>query len=119
MPENSRKVAIFAFNGELPCFAHALLNAIDMRSKGYDVKLVIEGCATALIPQLADPKTPFSNLFTKLKEAGIIDCVCKACATQSGSIKSAEEQKLPLCDEMSGHPAMERYIAMGYEIVVI
>lgn len=119
MTESSRKIAIFAFNGELPCFAHALLNAMDMKSKGYGVKLIIEGCATALLPELADPKKPFSNLFAKVKEAGLIDCVCRACATQSGGLKSAEEQHLPLCDEMSGHPSMARYVDMGYTIVVI
>lgn len=119
MPEFSKKVAIFAFNGELPCFAHALLNAMDMRSKGYDVKLIIEGCATALIPQLADPKAPFSTIFAKAKESGLIDCVCRACATQSGSIRSAVDQGLPLCDEMSGHPSMARYIDAGYTIIVV
>ena len=31
------KVALFAFNGELMCFIHVLLNAIDMKEKGYDV----------------------------------------------------------------------------------
>ena len=41
-----KKVAIFAFNGETMCFAHALLNALDMKEKGYDIKLVIEGSAT-------------------------------------------------------------------------
>jgi predicted peroxiredoxin len=119
LPESSRKIAIFAFNGELPCFAHALLNAMDMRSKGYDVKLVIEGCATALLPELGDPKKPFSSLFAKVKEAGLIDCVCRACAAQSGGLKSAEEQRLPLCDEMSGHPSMAKYVDMGYTIIVI
>ena len=35
----NKKVAIFAFNGELMYFAHALLNAKDMKKKGYDIKL--------------------------------------------------------------------------------
>jgi hypothetical protein len=92
---------------------------MDMNSKGYDVKLVIEGCATALLTELADPKKPFSNLFAKVKAAGLIDCVCRACATQSGGLKSAEEQRLPLCDEMSGHPSMAKYVDKGYTIIVI
>jgi len=29
-----KKVAIFAFHGEMMCFAHALLNALDMKEKG-------------------------------------------------------------------------------------
>ncbi len=39
------KVAIFAFNGDLICFAHVMLNALEMREKDYDVKMIIEGSA--------------------------------------------------------------------------
>lgn len=42
----NKKLAIFAFNGETMCLAHALLNVLDMKEKGYDIKLIIEGCAT-------------------------------------------------------------------------
>jgi len=41
-----KETAIFAFNGETMYFAHALLNVLDMKGKGYDVKLIIEGSAT-------------------------------------------------------------------------
>jgi len=29
-----KKVALFAFNGELMCFVHVLLNALEMKDKG-------------------------------------------------------------------------------------
>lgn len=45
------KVVIFAFVGELPCFAHALLNGLDMKKRGWDVKLVVEGAATRLLKE--------------------------------------------------------------------
>ncbi len=48
-----KKVVLFAFNAEFMCFVHVLLNALDMDSRGMDVKIVIEGGATALIPELA------------------------------------------------------------------
>jgi hypothetical protein len=35
----NKKVAIFAFNGEAMCFAHALLNAKDMKKKGVRHKI--------------------------------------------------------------------------------
>ena len=38
-----RKIAVFAFEGELLCFGHALINAINFKEKGYDVKLIMEG----------------------------------------------------------------------------
>ena len=34
------------------CFIHVLLNALDMGHKGYDAKIIIEGAATKLIPEL-------------------------------------------------------------------
>ena len=34
-----RKFVLFAFNGELMCFIHVLLNALDMQEKGFDVKI--------------------------------------------------------------------------------
>ena len=114
----NKKVAIFAFNGEIMCFVHALLNALDMKQKGYDIKLVIEGSDTKQIKELANHDKPFATIYEKTREAGLIDCVCQACASQTGSLDSAKEQNLPLCSEMSGHPSMARYIENGYQILI-
>ncbi len=53
-----KKVVLFAFNAEFMCFVHVLLNALDMDSRGFDVKIVIEGGATALIPELTREGSP-------------------------------------------------------------
>ena len=99
------KVALFAFNGDPMCFAHVLINALDMREKNYDVKLIIEGSATKL------------SLYEKMKEACLIDCVCRACSAKMGSLKSAEDQGLPICDELLGHPSIARYLEAGYTVL--
>jgi len=114
----SRKIALCAFNGELMCFAHVLLNAEEMKSGGYDVKLIIEGTATGLIQELENGEKPFAKLYDRVKKMGIIDCVCQACAAKTGSLESAKTQKLPLCSEMSGHPSISKYIEDGYEILI-
>ena len=57
-----KKVALLAYNGELTCFAHVMLYALDFEKKGYEVKVVIEGAATSLITELAKPDTPFAKL---------------------------------------------------------
>ena len=113
------KIVIVAFAGEAPCFAHALLNGLDMQARGWDVKLVIEGKATALIKELGEANAPFAPLFGKAKKSGLIDCVCRACANKMGALAAAEEQGLPLADEMQGHPAMSRYLEAGYAIITI
>lgn len=112
-----KKIALFAFNGDAMCFVHVLLNALDMKQRGYDVRVIIEGSATKLVEELADESKPFANLYQKVKDQGLIDCVCKACANKVNSLHSAMEQQLPLCDELSGHPSMAKYLEQGFEII--
>ena len=112
-----KKVALFAFNGELACFAHVLLNALDMKNRGYDVRVVIEGDATKLVSLLRNETKPFAGLYRRAKDAGLIDCVCKACASKTGALNAAIEQELRLCDGMEGHPSIARYMEEGYEVL--
>ena len=114
-----RKIAIFAFDGELMCFAHALLNAIDLHEKGHDVKLIIEGSATKLIEDFQKPETPFYELFNKCVNSGILDAICKGCAAKMNTLKICEEKGYPIDGSMSGHPPMEKYIASAYEIITL
>jgi hypothetical protein len=113
-----RKVALFAFNGDPMCFAHVLLNALDMKEKGFKVKVVIEGTATTQVAELADANKPFANLYKRVLDSGLIDCVCEACSNQTASQESALKQGLELCNEMSGHPSVGRYIEDGYEVLL-
>ena len=111
------KAALFVFNGDPMCFIHVLLNALDMKDKGYDVKTVIEGSATKLLPELATKGHPLHTLWEKAKAAQVIEGVCKACANKMGTTASAQEQGLSLLDDMSGHPSMAGYRSRGYEII--
>jgi len=112
-----KKFALFVFNGDPMCFIHVLLNALDMKEKGFDAKIVIEGSATKLLPDLAKIDNPLHNLWEKVKEAGLVDGVCKACSNKLGPLEAAKEQGLTLLDEMSGHPSMARYRDEGFEII--
>ena len=111
------KAALFAFNGDPMCFVHVLLHALDMKARGNDVAVVVEGTATKLVKTLhEDPSQPFAPLYAKVREQGLIGCVCKACASKMGSLESAASQGLPLCDEMSGHPSIARFVEDGYRV---
>ena len=112
-----KKFALFAFNGDPMCFVHVLLNTLDMEKRGHTVKLVIEGSATKLIPELNEPGAQFNQLFQEIRKKGLIDCVCNACAEKMGVISRVRELDLPLCAEMRGHPSMARYAEEGYEII--
>lgn len=112
-----KKIALVAFQGELMCFAHVLLYGLDYQEKGYEVAVIIEGAATRLIVELARPETPFAGQYQQLREKGLIACVCKACAAKMGALEEAIAQGLPICSEMQGHPSLERYTDMGYEVL--
>lgn len=113
-----RKVALFAFSPDPGCFAHVMLNALDMRDRGWEVKLVVEGEATKHISVMRNETKPFHDLFRRTLNQGLFDCVCKACATRFGVIQAAIEQRIRPYGEMDGHPAVGRYIEDGYEVLV-
>lgn len=110
-------MVLFAFNGDPVCFVHVLLNALDMNEKGYEVKIVIEGAATKLIPDLIAKDNPLNKLWEQGVSAGLIAGTCKACSNKMGTLEAAKKQGLALLDEMTGHPSMARYRNESFEVV--
>ncbi|NLI32062.1 MAG: cytoplasmic protein [Deltaproteobacteria bacterium] len=111
------KFALFAFNGEAMCFMHVLLNALDMHGKGQNVKVVIEGAATKLIPELSSDSSPLKSLFEEACIHDLVDGVCMACSNKMGTLEAAKAMGLKMLNEMSGHPSMGRYCREGFEII--
>ena len=112
-----KRVVLVAFNGDPMCFVHVLLNAVDMKKRGYDVKVVIEGSATKLVNELNDAGKPFGKLYLEVRESALIDCVCEACAAKMGALDGAKAQGLALGNDMNGHPSLARYMDQGYKII--
>jgi hypothetical protein len=112
-----KKTVLFAFNGDLMCFIHVLLNALDMKERGEEPKIVIEGSATKLIPQLADAGNPLHALYQKAKRLDLIAGACKACSHKMGTSDAAEKQGLGLLDDITGHPSMARYREEGFDVI--
>ena len=112
-----KKMVLFVFNGDPMCFIHVLLNALDMQSRGYEGGIVVEGAATKLLAELTGDDHPLGGLWAKVKQAGLVTGVCKACSQKMGTLQAARDQGLVLLDEMNGHPSMARFREAGYEIV--
>lgn len=112
-----KKFAMFVFNGDSLCFVHVLLNALDMKAKGHEAKVILEGASVKLIPELVKVENPLNGLWKKNLEAGLVEGVCKACSGKLGTLEAAKEQGLTLLDDMSGHPGMAAYRDKGYEII--
>lgn len=112
-----KKFALFVFNGDPMCFIHVLLNALNMSDKGYEAKIIIEGAATQLVPELEKKGHPLHQLWKRAKSQRLVDGVCKACAKKMEIISEAKNQGLPLLEDMLGHPGMARYRDAGFEII--
>ena len=112
-----KKIALFAYNGEFMCFVHVLLAAVDMHERGYDARIVIEGAATKLVPELAEEANPMHRLYEKAKGLDLIDGACRACSNKMGVLEEIKVQGIRLLDEMSGHPSMARYLEEDFEII--
>ena len=110
------KFAFFAFKGDGMCFIHVLLNAMDMKEKGMDAVIVMEGEAVKLIKQLEESE---NQTYLKAKKMGLFDCICKACSAKMGVLDYNETTGISLCGDMSGHPPMEDYTGKGYQIITL
>ena len=114
-----KRIAIFAFSGDMTAFAHALLNSVELLDRGFDVRLIIEGGDTGLLTKLERDESNWGGLFRRALEAGVIFGVCRACAAKTGGLASAERIGLPVLDEMSGHPSFATQLEEGFDIISI
>jgi hypothetical protein len=113
-----KKIALFTFDADPLYFMLVLLNAMDMKDRGYDVKVVVEGEATKLVSLLRNETKPGALEYRRAKLLGLIDCVCKGCAQRNGVLPAVVEQNLKLCEEMNGHASIARYMEQGCEVLV-
>lgn len=113
------KIVIVAFRGDPMCFVHVLLNCLDMHEKGMTAKIVLEGEATRLVPEVAATGHPLHGLYKKAKAKSLFEAVCRACATKMGTVAAVEKEGLPLAGDMSGHPALAGYVAASYSIITM
>lgn len=113
------KYLLVGFTGELTCFAHVLINAQDMAEKGHTAAIVFEGASLALLPVLASQECPFHGLFQSLREQGLIEGACRACAAKLGVAAAVSELAIPFLDDANGHPSLAAYMDAGWKIITI
>jgi hypothetical protein len=70
-----------------------------------------------LIPEVSKQEYCLHGLYTQVKEADLIQGVCRACSMKMQVLELIEKTGLPLLDDMSGHPGMAKYIEDGFEII--
>lgn len=121
----TRKLLFLVFTDEACRQNHALLYATDLRSKGHDVKVILEGAATGSFRLLDDKESMFSRLFARAKDMGIIAGACKrasgGCATGREDRNVAdivEREGVQMLSDLEGHAGIEAFVRDGYEVIV-
>lgn len=112
-----KKIVLFAFRGELTCFVHVLLNALDFDARGHEARIVMEGDSVTLVGKLEQEQTQFHGLYAKVKGKGLIAGACKGCSSVLGATGDVEKAGLPLLDDVMGHPSMAKWMDDGYTVI--
>ncbi len=108
------KYLFYAMRGQMMCFLHVLMNAVDLNAAGHEVRIVFEGESVTLPPQLAGQG---NKLYLKALESGLIAGVCRACSAQLGVLEENEKLGLPLLSDMNGHAGMRPFAEEGFTII--
>lgn len=111
-----KKILLYGMTGEKSCFMHVLLNAVQLKEGGAEVKVIFEGASVKLAPVFAQENNP---VFEKAKALGLIAGVCLACAKTLGVYEAAKEAGFTFLSDMSGHAGMKPYLDQGYEVISI
>lgn len=115
------KIVLLLFAGtDGPCrLQHAVLFARDAVQRGVEARIVFEGQAPQWLVPFAAGEHQLRPLFEQARSEGLIDGVCKACAAANGALEAAKQLDLPLLSDAFGHVSLAKYVANGYQAVVI
>lgn len=111
-----QKILFYGMSGEKMCFAHILLNALDLCSDGKYVAIIFEGASVKLVSLFEQENNP---LYLKAKQQGLIAGVCLACSKAMKVYEQNAKSGLPMLGDMSGHAGIKKYLNDGYEIISI
>jgi len=119
-----RKLLFLLFTDDACRQNHALLYALDLRRRGHEVKLVLEGAATKALGELERSGSRTGALLRQACEAGLVAGACErasaGCASDDPARKVAEAARaagVALLSGLDGHAGIDRFVDEGYEIV--
>ncbi|MDO5754744.1 MAG: hypothetical protein Q4P28_00715 [Tissierellia bacterium] len=110
-----KKVLFYVMEKEKMCFMHVLMNALDLKKEGHEVKIIFEGASVQLPQVFEEEKNP---LYEKAKNEKIIEGACKACSKMMGVFEINEKLGLKLLDDMNDHAGMKPFIEKNFEVIV-
>jgi len=127
----TKKVALILMTDELCKSFHCYVWGLDLKSKGHDVKIVLEGPATRHLAFMNPQNTSdLAQQFRAAHAAGLIVGACQAaavgcacggpCAQGEGEplTQIAEQSRIPMLAEVHGHAGITDFVDQGYQIIV-
>lgn len=109
-----KKYLFYVMRSDKMCFIHVLLNALDLKDSGAEVKIVFEGQAVTLPPILTAEN---NGLYKKVHEEGLIAGVCEACAKALGVYEQIKDLELPFLNDMNQHAGLRPFTTQGYLVL--
>lgn len=116
-----RKLLFVVFSPDDCRIQHAFRYALDLVRHGHEVRVVLEGEATA---KLREREGRFGDLLraalTQNLVAGVCASAARGCAsgdTARDVTGMAKELELPLLDDLEGHAGIEPFVREGFEVV--
>ncbi|MFC1679826.1 hypothetical protein ACFL2T_06410 [Elusimicrobiota bacterium] len=103
---------------------HAFAYAVDLKKRGHEVRIIIEGISTRSFKELADKESRFTRLFEEAKSLDLIYGACKTAATGCGGDKAGgvmdavKAEGVALLDDLDGHAGISSLIEEGYQVLV-
>ncbi|ACX72292.1 conserved hypothetical protein [Methanocaldococcus vulcanius M7] len=97
----------------MPVMMHTLLFANELKEKGDEVKIILEGEAVLWAKDLLSENHPLKSHFEKVKDDFV---VCEACASMF-NVKEEIKDKLKLENDLFGHISLKKYLDGGYRII--
>lgn len=110
-----KKIALFAFRGEAPCVLHSLLNAEDMRARGWEAIVILEGGSVKIFEDILNGELGIP--WERAKP--LIDCACLGCSKMFRVDKMIEDAGVRLEGGMSNHVSIASYMESGYQVIVM
>lgn len=102
-------------HGDLGRIANALTSAKEFKEAGDEATVIFDGAGTKWVPQLSDPDHRLNGDYEKVKDS--IAGACDYCAGAYGVKEKIKKTDIPLLEEYSGHPSLQRLVSEGYQVI--
>ena len=102
-------------HGDMGRVSNALTAASEFKEAGEETTVIFDGAGTRWVPKLSDPDHMLHDNFESVKD--VISGACHYCSGAFHVREEIEKTDVPLLEEYSGHPSLQRLVSQGYQVI--